>query len=587
MNTIPSSALTDNGKYSGIFINCPVDITVRANNTLILQIINDEIIVYEDSPIQAMIDSDGQKIISVPGDVQASIEIVATGDGEFNYTVEEITHEEGVVRTLNYAPVTIREGNSLTGTVSAEDGTGYVEYHLYDEAEEVPIETALSGTEADKLYLINVEVVGEGSVTEGAYKRIGEFIQVEATPAENAIFKGWYKGATTLLSTETTYRHKVIGETTLTAVFTPQPTINLSAKEIKLFPGASQRIFVSGLIPDDRVYFWRTGDPNVASLFDGTISGISISANNPGSTIITVALRSGLTADVKVTVLKPTLKLSETSVTVDVGKTHKVTANNLAEGDKPMSWKSANPSIATVNNKGLITGINAGTTKVTVTLLSGLTATISVTVKDLLQQPKLIAAYNGAHGIGVKFIKVNNADSYVIYQKFNGVWSKIKTVKANSSELQVEGNKLMYTDKTVAKLYGKGYIYSVEAKKGSLVSGYNKTGVAIYRLYPPTISTAVNSAAGTATVSWKGVFGKTETNGNYDLQIAEYSNGKAGTFNSVITKPGYKFNVLKTTVKGLKKGKTYVFRIRCSKTNKDRGTFYSEYSPWLSVSITR
>ena len=73
MKTIPSGALSDNGKYSGIFINCPVDITVYANNALVLQIINDEIITYEDSPIQALIDSDGQKIVSVPGDVQASV----------------------------------------------------------------------------------------------------------------------------------------------------------------------------------------------------------------------------------------------------------------------------------------------------------------------------------------------------------------------------------------------------------------------------------------------------------------------------------------------------------------------------------
>ena len=209
-------------------------------------------------------------------------------------------------------------------------------------------------------------------------------------------------------------------------------------------------------------------------------------------------------------------------------------------------------------------------------------------VKQTIPQPKLIAAYNGAYGIGVKFIKVDTATDYVIYQKYSGVWKPIRTISANSPELQVEGSKLMYTDKTVAKLYGKGYIYSVEAKKGnSLASGYNKTGVAIYRLKPPAIATAVNSGAGIATVTWNSVFGKTETNGNYDLQIAEMVNGKAGTFNSVITKPGYKYNVLTARVTGLKKGKTYIFRIRCSKTNKDRGTFYSEYSPWISVTITK
>ena len=202
-------------------------------------------------------------------------------------------------------------------------------------------------------------------------------------------------------------------------------------------------------------------------------------------------------------------------------------------------------------------------------------------------QPRLIAAYNGSKGIGIKFYKAAYATEYVIYRKFNGSWSPIKTIGAKSSELQASGDTLMYTDTTVASNYGKGYIYSVAAKNSTGTSSYDKVGKAIYRLKPPVLAKITNSAAGKATVQWKGVFGKTETNGNYDLQYAEYANGKAGTFKSVIKQPGYKYNVLSTIVSGLKKGKTYVFRIRCSKTNKDRGTFYSEYSKWLSVKITR
>ena len=35
----------------------------------------------------------------------------------------------------------------------------------------------------------------------------------------------------------------------------------------------------------------------------------------------------------------------------------------------------------------------------------------------------------------------------------------------------------------------------------------------------------------------------------------------------------------------LKKGTKYVFRVRCQKTNKDRGRTWSEYSPWGSVTV--
>ena len=200
---------------------------------------------------------------------------------------------------------------------------------------------------------------------------------------------------------------------------------------------------------------------------------------------------------------------------------------------------------------------------------------------------KLIAAYNGAHGVGVKWIKLSGATEYTIWQKYQGVWRSIKTVKPNDKSLQDSGNTLMYTDQTVKTGYGKGYIYSVSAKVGSTVVDYDKAGVAIYRLNPPTLKKATNPKAGQAKITWKGVFGKTETNGAYDLQYASEANAKAGKWTNAKKLPGFAHNVTSATVTGLKKGTKYIFRIRCSKTNKDRGTFYSEYSPWLSVQVKK
>ena len=199
------------------------------------------------------------------------------------------------------------------------------------------------------------------------------------------------------------------------------------------------------------------------------------------------------------------------------------------------------------------------------------------------KQPVLIDAYNGAHGIGIKFYKTANAKEYEIYRKFDGVWGKIRTISATSSELQFSGDTIMYTDTTVAKDYGKGYIYSVAAKNGSAVSSYNKTGKAIYRLKPPTLKLKELSG-GNITVSWSVIFRAGESNGHYDLQYTTYANGKAGKFTSIAKLPGLNYLTLYATMAGFYKG-TYVFRIRCSKTNKDRGTFYSEYSPWLKVVV--
>ena len=126
---------------------------------------------------------------------------------------------------------------------------------------------------------------------------------------------------------------------------------------------------------------------------------------------------------------------------------------------------------------------------------------------------------------------------------------------------------------------------SGSAKVGNTNVDYDKAGVAIYRLNPPTITKVTNSKAGTATVTWRSVFGRTETNGAYDLQYATEADAKAGRWTNAKKLPGYAYNVNSVTVSGLKKGTKYIFRIRCSKTNKDRGTFYSEYSPWMSVTV--
>ena len=283
----------------------------------------------------------------------------------------------------------------------------------------------------------------------------------------------------------------------------------------------------------------------------------------------------------------PTIELSSYEIELCTGFIDQIFVRT-AEDDYVTSWKSSKTSVAKVNSSGYITAVAPGTATITVTLNSGLTAKVKVNVVSTrLQRPTLIAAYNGAKGIGIKFYRVDGASSYLLYRKFNGVWDYICEFSATDPELQISGNTIMYTDTSVAANYGKGYIYSVAAKRGSETTSYDTKGSAIYRLTPPTLTKITNPRAGVLTVSWKGVFGRTETNGNYDLQCAEYKDGKAGTFRSITTLPGYDYQTTERTISGFRKGARYVFRIRCSKTNKDRGTYYSEYSPWLSIIVTK
>ena len=69
-----------------------------------------------------------------------------------------------------------------------------------------------------------------------------------------------------------------------------------------------------------------------------------------------------------------------------------------------------------------------------------------------------------------------------------------------------------------------------------------------------------------------------------DKAVDEYVKAICNIYKDRVKLPGLNYLTLYATMAGFYKG-TYVFRIRCSKTNKDRGTFYSEYSPWLKVEV--
>ncbi|MBQ1478399.1 MAG: fibronectin type III domain-containing protein, partial [Erysipelotrichaceae bacterium] len=183
-----------------------------------------------------------------------------------------------------------------------------------------------------------------------------------------------------------------------------------------------------------------------------------------------------------------------------------------------------------------------------------------------LAKPQLIAIYNSADGVGVHFRPVETATSYILMKKENGVWSEVKEFKAE--ELKEEKGNLIIMDESVKDNYGKGYIYSVEASNGADRSGYNTKGLAIYRLAAPQISSvAVNGSS--VTLAWN----KVDAHG-YEVQYSS-DNGKTWEKAEEVTGT-------ETTLE-LEAGKQYVFRVRCEKTNAQRGTTWSQYSPWRSA----
>lgn len=128
-------------------------------------------------------------------------------------------------------------------------------------------------------------------------------------------------------------------------------------------------------------FTWTTSDNAVA------IVGKSgkITARKAGKANITVKTHNGKKAVLKVTVAKaPTgVTLNKTSATLDVGDTLKLKAS-LPEGtaSSKLTWKSSDTDVATVSEKGIVSAVDSGTAKITVTTYNGKKATCKVTVEE-------------------------------------------------------------------------------------------------------------------------------------------------------------------------------------------------------------
>lgn len=77
------------------------------------------------------------------------------------------------------------------------------------------------------------------------------------------------------------------------------------------------------------------------------------------------------------------VSISPTSANINVGATRQLTANILPSNatNQNVTWASSNPSVATVSNSGLVTGVSTGNATMTVTTQDGSrTATSAITV---------------------------------------------------------------------------------------------------------------------------------------------------------------------------------------------------------------
>lgn len=145
--------------------------------------------------------------------------------------------------------------------------------------------------------------------------------------------------------------------------------LTLSETEITLTLNATKQI--TATTEDDSIYLitWQSADKNVATVKNGLITAVSV-----GETTITASARKkGSTKvlqakELKVIVKDATLTLDKTEATISLSETNKLQLVASAKGTSDaLTWSSSDTSVATVDNQGLVTGLKAGDTIITVT----------------------------------------------------------------------------------------------------------------------------------------------------------------------------------------------------------------------------
>lgn len=135
---------------------------------------------------------------------------------------------------------------------------------------------------------------------------------------------------------------------------------------------------------DNKTLAWTSSNTKIATVSNGVVKGVKA-----GRVIITAKTIDGsnISAKCTVTVKQPVTRISlSKKATMYTGKklTLKTKVNPANASNKALTWKSSNTKIAKVASNGVVTGVKAGTVKITATAKDGSrkSATCTVTVRQ-------------------------------------------------------------------------------------------------------------------------------------------------------------------------------------------------------------
>ena len=160
--------------------------------------------------------------------------------------------------------------------------------------------------------------------------------------------------------------------------------VELNESQITLNKGDTYNLIMS-VTPDDftDAVTWKSTDTDVVTVTEtGVIKAV-------GTGTATVKLTVGnVSTSCRITVLQPvtSISLDRSSISLDSADNYQLSAYIYPStaSNKNVVWESSDPSVATVDDNGMVTALKKGTAKITVKAMDGsnVSASCTVTVKN-------------------------------------------------------------------------------------------------------------------------------------------------------------------------------------------------------------